>query len=297
MIAVPASFSILYQSLATNPLFSSMSTLLFSIDLEEFYPAHPGLENRATSVRELVDRYLELLSRHGAYATFFVVGELARKYPDVLRHIAAAGHELGCHGDLHRTLDEFDRNTFATDLQRNRKAVEDAVGVPVEGFRAPLLSLTSDRVWAYEVLAQEGFRYSSSVLPASNPLYGWPGFGTSVRQISGVWEIPITLSHLPFFVQLPLYCGTYFRVLPWWLVQFKLKRDRSYPFVTSYFHPYDIDFQQPWTMHRNAGNNPLHNALLFWRRKSLLRRMNGFFNAIPQRETYRQYVSRLCSHS
>ena len=270
-----------------------MATLLFSIDLEEFYPAASVANTYATHMRELVDSYLELLERHQVCATFFVVGELARKYPDVLKKIAQAGHELGCHGDRHLTLDQFDRASFAVDLERNRHSVEDAVGISVQGFRAPLLSLTSERQWAYEVLSEAGFRYSSSVLPAPNPLYGWPGFGEAIRQVSGVWEIPITLSHLPFGIQLPLYCGTYFRVLPWSLIRLKLKRDREKPFITSYFHPYDIDFKQRWTMHYNANNNILHNALLFMRRKSLLRRMDGFLKEMPQGMSYKAYIAQL----
>ena len=270
-----------------------MSNLLFSIDLEEFYPAVLGSDSGATPLPILTDRYLDILDRYHLRATFFVVGDVARKYPQVLKKIMAAGHELGCHSNHHSTLEEFDRGTFAEDLRANRKAIEDVIGGSIKGFRAPLLSMTKETSWGYEVLAEEGFTYSSSVLPASNPLYGWPGFGAHPRKVSGIWEIPITLVRFPGFYSLPLFGGTYFRVLPWWLVRTCLTSVPLDSPVVSYFHPYDIDKDQPWTMHINANHRILHNYLLFLRRSSLLGRLELLLKQYPESMTYYEYITQL----
>jgi polysaccharide deacetylase family protein (PEP-CTERM system associated) len=270
-----------------------MSNLLFSIDLEEFYPALVGSETGATPLPILADRYLDLLERHHLRATFFVVGDVARKYPQVLKKIRAVGHELGCHGNHHYTLEGFNRDTFAEDLRANKKAIEEVIGGSVRGFRAPLLSMTKEISWGHEVLAEEGFTYSSSVLPAANPLYGWPGFGEHPRKVSGIWEIPITLVHFPGFYSLPLFGGTYFRVLPWWLVRTCLTSVPQANPIVSYFHPYDIDKDQRWTMHVNANHRILHNYLLFFRRSSLLGRLEFLLKQYPEGMTYSEYISQL----
>jgi len=268
------------------------SSLLFSIDLEEFYGADPLDNTRSTPLPDLVERYLTLLDQHKTRATFFVVGKVARRFPALVRSIADAGHELGCHGDRHLTLDQFTPETFAADLRANRAAVEFAAEIKVQGFRAPLLSLTERTPWAHSILAQEGFTYSSSVLPAANPLYGWPEFGQAPRPINGVWEIPATLASIPCLGRLPIFSGTYFRVLPWWLAQSKLPPPDSPNPIVSYFHPYDIDHRQPWTMHAGVRGNRIMNSLLFLRRASLLDRIARLLQACPGGSTYREYVSR-----
>jgi polysaccharide deacetylase family protein (PEP-CTERM system associated) len=273
-----------------TPATSTASPLLFSVDLEEFYPATPGSDARSTALPELVAHYLELLRRHDARCTFFVVGGVASRYPELLRTIAADGHELGCHGAFHRTLDEFTPEGFAADLRANREAVEAAAGGRVAGFRAPLLSLTGDTAWAHEVLAAEGFTYSSSVLPAPNPLYGWAEFGPAPRRTGGILEIPVTLARLPVAGALPLFCGTYFRVFPWPAVRRQIPRlDPSRPLVC-YFHPYDIDHRQPLTMHAGVRGSRVMNRLLFLRRRSLLRRLAALLEACPSTATYREYA-------
>jgi polysaccharide deacetylase family protein (PEP-CTERM system associated) len=270
----------------------SAPALLFSIDLEEFYPAEPDRDPRSSPLEGLVKLYLDLLERHQTRATFFVVGEVARKFPGLLRAIAAAGHELGCHGDRHLTLDQFNPETFAADLRANRAAVESAAGIRVQGFRAPLLSLTARCAWAHAVLAREGFTYSSSVLPAANPLFGWPDFGAVPRRQDGVWEIPVTVSKFFGLGPLPLFSGTYFRVLPWWLVRQRLPAPRSPLPLISYFHPYDIDRDQPWTMHAGVRGSLPMNALLFFRRRSLPGRIAGLLRTCPRGNTYSEYIKR-----
>lgn len=269
----------------------SSPPLLFSIDVEEFYPADPDRDPRSSPLPSLVGAYLDLLRQHNVRATFFVVGDVARRHPEVLRSIVADGHELACHGDRHVTLDHFTPDEFAADLRLNRAAVQAAAGAEVAGFRAPVLSLTERTSWAYDVLASEGFKYSSSVLPASNPLYGWPSFGPPPRRQRGVVEIPITLASV-FKRAVPAFSGTYFRVMPWALVRRELRVLPSDRPVVCYFHPYDIDHRQPWTMHVGVRGSHFMNALLFARRRSLLVRIASLVGEMPAAETYSDYVAR-----
>jgi polysaccharide deacetylase family protein (PEP-CTERM system associated) len=277
------------MKLTPNP-----STLLFSIDLEEFYPAEKACNPNSSPLPELVEQYLELLREHDTHGTFFVVGEVARNFPSLLRAIVAEGHELGCHGDRHQTIDSFDPITFSEDLRANQAAIEEAAGTQVHGFRAPLLSLTEHTSWAFSVLAKEGFKYSSSVLPAANPLYGWPGFGASPRRVDGIWELPVTVARVALLGTLPIYCGTYFRVLPWWFVRHHIPAAKRQLPLVSYFHPYDIDHRQPWTMHAGVRGRWALNVLLFLRRRSLPGRIERLLQACPGRNTYSEYVARRC---
>lgn len=270
---------------------SNAGPLLFSIDLEEFYPAPPSTNPRSTPLPLLVENYLSLLEAQKIKATFFVVGDVARKYPSLITEIASAGHEIGCHSDHHYTLDQFTPKTFAEDLRRNRGAITSITNVPVSGFRAPLASLTKRTSWAHSILAQEGFTYSSSIISAINPLYGWPEFGTDIRKIDGIWEIPLTLSHIPAIGTFPVFCGTYFRILPWWVVRRHLLSRMNNTPLACYFHPYDIDYQQPWCMHAGVRGSLPMNLLLFLRRKSLTHRLGKLLSHFQSSSTYADFLT------
>ncbi len=267
-----------------------MHPLLFSVDLEEFYPAAGGEAPGCTPLATLVDRYLALLAAHAARSTFFVVGEVARKFPSVIARLAAAGHEIACHGDRHRTLDDFDASSFVADLRANRAAVEAAGAPPPRGFRAPLFSLTARTAWAYRILRDEGFTYSSSVLPAPSPLFGWPEFGESPRAVEGVIEIPISLARCAGRA-LPLFGGTYFRVAPFSFVRPRLRRALQAAPVRAYFHPYDIDAAQPWCLHAGVNGRRALNVLLFLRRRSLPSRIAAMLQLAAPTSTYAQFAA------
>jgi peptidoglycan-N-acetylglucosamine deacetylase len=265
-----------------------MHPLLFSVDVEDFYPARRG-PPRSAPVQDLVASYLKVLQALGARGTFFVVGEVARKSPALIGSIIAAGHEIACHGDRHRTLEGFDPASFAADLRANRAAVE-AAGAPApRGFRAPIFSLTAATSWAYRVLADEGFTYSSSVLPATNPLFGWPEFGLLPRTVDGVYELPMTIGSV-LGRRLPLFGGTYFRVLPYRLIRQRLRAALRAGPVQAYFHPYDVDAAQPWVMHAGVHGNRVLNALLFLRRGSLLRRLHLMLKEAGPKLTYSELL-------
>jgi polysaccharide deacetylase family protein (PEP-CTERM system associated) len=267
-----------------------MNPLLFSIDLEEYYLERGGVDPRSAPLPELAERYLELLSKANARCTFFVVGEVARKYPGLIRRIAGAGHEIACHGDRHVSLDKLDPETFARDLRANRSALEAAGAPPARGFRAPLFSLTRSTSWAHSVLLAEGFTYSSSVLPAANPLFGWPEFGTRPRVVDGITELPVTVRTF-LGRRLPLFGGTYFRVLPFAVVRPRLRSSLRAGHVVSYFHPYDIDAGQPWTLHAGVRGNRALNSLLFLRRRSLPARLGLLLGEADRHLSHAEFIS------
>lgn len=264
-----------------------MKTFLFSIDLEEFYAEQPDF--RRTSLPVLAERYLELLRRHGMKTTFFVVGELAAQFRSTIRDIHAEGHELGCHTHAHLALNQYTPETFEEDLRRNREAIAECVQAEVVGFRAPILSLTEKTQWAYEVLARQAFQYSSSVLPAANPLHGWPGFGVSPRRINGVLELPVTLARF-LWMRVPVGAGTYFRCLPFGFIRRSFGRcaESGGP-VVGYFHPYDADPEQEKVMSRGVGGSRVLNELLYLNRAKTLARLERIlgdgFRIVPYRDS------------
>jgi polysaccharide deacetylase family protein (PEP-CTERM system associated) len=219
----------------------------------------------------LVETYLEFLAARSARGTFFVVGDVARRHPELVRRIAGAGHELGCHSDTHMPLERHDKASFREDLLRNLDALAEAGATEVRGYRAPCFSLTARTQWTYEVLAELGFTYSSSVLPARSPLYGWPGFGSAPRLIEGVVELPVSLVPLRL-LPVPV-GGVYFRVLPLPLLRWALRRRRACgeP-VLGYHHPYDIDTEQLFT-HAGFRRGGLYDRLMRANRRAVLPRL------------------------
>jgi polysaccharide deacetylase family protein (PEP-CTERM system associated) len=244
---------------------------LFSVDVEDPRLGLSDGDALPPRVPEMVEAYLEFLARRSATGTFFVVGEVARRHPEMVRAIAAAGHELGCHSDAHVPLDRQDKAGFREDLLRNVAALRAAGVEKVAGYRSPCFSLTAETRWAYEVLAELGFDYSSSVLPAASPLYGWPGFGAGPRLIDGVVELPVSL--LPMrWLNVPV-GGVYFRVLPCPLLRWALGRKRARgEAVLSYHHPYDIDREQGFT-HAGFRRWGLYDLLLRANRGAVLPRL------------------------
>ena len=253
---------------------SGEALYLFSVDVEDPRLDLPDGEALPARVPRMVDRFLEFLARDGASGTFFIVGEVARRHPEVVARIAGAGHEIGCHSDAHVPLDRQDKSLFREDLLRNLDALH-AAGAgagEVTGYRSPCFSLTARTGWAYEVLAELGFRYSSSVLPASNPLYGWSGFGREPRIVEGIVELPVSLLPLR---RMPLPIGgVYFRVLPRILLRWALRRSRARDeAVLGYHHPYDIDGEQRLT-HAEFRRWGLYDLLMRANRGAVLPRLD-----------------------
>jgi polysaccharide deacetylase family protein (PEP-CTERM system associated) len=266
-------------------------TFLFSVDFEEFYAAERQETYRRTPLPVLTERLLEFLRKAGMRCTFFVVGEIAEKYPEAVRAIAAEGHELGCHTHTHRPLNEHTAESLKEDLMRNLDAVRACARGAVTGFRAPILSLTRKTSWAHGVLAELGFTYSSSVLPARSPLYGWPEFGSAVRAVDGIKEMPVTLARVGP-MRAPVGSGTYFRCLPMGLVRGAFEKTAGKgEAIVGYFHPYDIDAAQERVMSRGVNGSRLMNALLYVNRGRTLERLESIVEQGFNIVTYRDFLA------
>jgi polysaccharide deacetylase family protein (PEP-CTERM system associated) len=265
-----------------------VKTFLFSVDFEEFYAAERQETFRRTPLPELAERLLEFLRRAGMRCTFFVVGEIAERFPEAVRAIAAEGHELGCHTHTHRPIAEYTPESLRDDLLRNLDAVRACAKGPVVGFRAPILSLTPQTAWAHPLLAELGFKFSSSVLPAKNPLYGWPGFGVAPREVGGITEIPLTPMRFGP-LEVPAGAGTYFRCLPMPMIRGAFEKcARAGQPIVGYFHPYDIDAAQERVMSRGVRGSRVMNSLLYFNRARTISRLESIlaqgFNIVPYSE-------------
>lgn len=228
-----------------------------SVDVEDWF--HVGAfedviergswDSLSDRVEDNVLRILDMFEAAQVKATFFTLGWVAQRHAPLLRRIADAGHELASHGWDHARVFTLDRERFADDLARTRKVIEDAAGVPVIGYRAPSFSIDQRTPWAYMVLAEQGYLYSSSVAPVAHDHYGWreaPRFAFKPLPWSELIEIPVTTAEFGG-KRLAAGGGGFFRVLPYafsrWAIRQVNRRDgRSAIF---YFHPWEIDPGQP----------------------------------------------------
>ena len=272
----------------------SPASFLFSVDLEDVRSLVPDGASYAERVPANVDGYLQFLARHDFKATFFTVGDIARRYPELIARIVDAGHELACHTSDHTPLERLGPDGFRVDLERNVLDLQKAGAGEIRGFRAPIFSLTEKTAWAYDALRELGFSYSSSVLPHANPLYGWHGFGTTcMRTEPGVWEVPLTVSGI-LGRKLPFAGGVYFRVLPPSFVRYLVRRRlvAGRPIV-GYFHPYDLDTEQERFMHPELGENRALNALMFVNRSRVLARLDAVVGLGARIVRYDTYVEQV----
>lgn len=218
-------------------------------------------------------RFLEFVEQRGIAATVFIVGEIARSHPGLVRRVAEGGHEIGLHGLRHVTLADVGPARLQAELQEGRALLEDAAQAPVRGFRAPIFSLTPATEWAVEQIASAGFAYSSSVLPAANPLHGWPGAPREpCRWGNGLVELPC-----PVWgggrLSIPFLGGVYLRYVPLALQRRLLARLEEESVPWSYSHPYDIDPDEPFFVMPHAGW--LTSRILHTRRGATLPRLRA----------------------
>jgi polysaccharide deacetylase family protein (PEP-CTERM system associated) len=230
-----------------------------SVDLEDYFHVEAFASHISRSrwpsftsrIRRNTARVLELLERSRCRATFFVLGWVAEREPDLIREIAQAGHELACHSHLHRLLYRLSPGEFRDDLRRSRGIIEDVSGAKVVGFRAPTFSITRKSLWALEILAEEGFQYDSSIFPIRHDRYGIPGAARWVHQRSlpsgqSIWEIPPSTVRIAG-MNLPFGGGGYLRLLPMFFTRWAIRttHQREGQPVMVYFHPWELDPDQP----------------------------------------------------
>ena len=230
-------------------------TNALTIDVEDYfqvsafapYIRRDEWDRRECRVEHNVNRILDLLAQRATSATFFTLGWVAERYPAIVRRIVADGHELASHGYGHQRASDLDEPAFSEDVTRAKRILEDIAGTAVLGYRAPSFSIGSSNLWAFDVLARAGYRYSSSIYPIAHDHYGMPDSPRFAYRVGGgLLEVPVTTVRL-LNRNLPSSGGGYFRLLPYamsrWLIGRVNASDRE-PAVF-YFHPWEIDPGQP----------------------------------------------------
>ena len=230
----------------------------FTIDVEDYFQVSAlaaGVPRDTWDQRELrvernTDRLLSMLDEHGVRGTFFVLGWVADRVPSLVKRIAAAGHEVACHGYSHELIYRQTPEVFREETVRAKRLLEDAIGARVIGYRAASFSITQQSRWALDILADLDFLYDSSIFPIQHDRYGIPGASIDPGKIESpsgrtLVEFPMSTAGL-LGMRLPVSGGGYFRLLPYWYTRTGLRsiNARGVPF-TFYLHPWEIDAEQP----------------------------------------------------
>ncbi len=264
---------------------------LFSVDLEDIRLRMKDGLNYRPRVEAMVEKYLHFLNKHDSKATFFTVGDIPEHYPGLIKTILSEGHEIACHSNKHIPVTEQTKEEFKNDLIQNLANLSQAGASTIVGYRAPIYSITKKNVWAFDVLGELGFSYSSSVLPAKNPLFGWEGFGENPRIMNTtLLEIPVSVRG-GNFLNVPFSGGVYFRVLPMSII--KKGFDKHFLnglAVTSYFHPYDSDVEQEKFMHPGINDSWFYNKLMYYNRDKIFDRLETIMETFDCKiMTYKEY--------
>ena len=226
-----------------------------TIDVEDYfqvsafvpYIARSRWEELPCRVEQNVDTILALLGEKGVHATFFTLGWIAERYPQMIQRIVAGGHELASHGYRHDRATALAPEAFFADVSLAKAVLEDVSGTETRGYRAPSFSIGDDNLWAYECLARAGYRYSSSVYPIRHDHYGSPDCSRFVHLANThLLEVPIATARL-FGTNWPAGGGGYFRLMPYVLSRWLIQRVNSCDEEAAifYFHPWEIDPGQP----------------------------------------------------
>lgn len=226
-----------------------------TIDVEDYFQvsafaphiARSEWNTRECRVERNIDCVLQMLANHNTKATFFTLGWIAERYPQLVRRMVEQGHELASHGYGHERASDQTEDAFFSDIQLAKVILEDLSGTEVRGYRAPSFSIGERNLWAFDCLARAGYSYSSSVYPIKHDHYGMPDsprFAYEVRP--GLIEIPITTLRV-MKRNLPSSGGGYFRLLPYALSRWMLGRVNASDRESGvfYFHPWEIDTEQP----------------------------------------------------
>jgi len=229
-----------------------------SIDVEDYFhvSVFDGIVPRSSwqkmesRVVANTTRLLDIFDEFGTRSTFFVLGWVAERYPQLIRTIAERGHEIASHGYAHRLVYDQTPDAFREDVRRAKQLLEQSAGRRVVGYRAPSYSITPRSLWALDVLLEEGYEYDSSIFPIRHDRYGIP---VSARQpyaierpAGSLLEVPGSTTRLGP-LNLPVAGGGYFRILPYWWTRWGIARVNrlEHRAVVFYLHPWEIDSTQP----------------------------------------------------
>ncbi|MBU2685735.1 MAG: DUF3473 domain-containing protein [Gammaproteobacteria bacterium] len=192
-------------------------------------------------------RILDLFDKKGAKATFFILGWIAERHPELVKEIDARGHEVASHGFSHAKATTMTAEEFYQDVLKAKILLESIVGKSVHGYRAPSFSIGKQNEWAFEKLKEAGYKYTSSTYPVIHDHYGTPDWPQQpYLRPEGIWELPLPVLN-KFGMQIPIAGGGYFRLIPYWLSRYFIRQYLSTattPYIF-YFHPWEIDHSQP----------------------------------------------------
>ena len=230
-------------------------------------------------------RILALCDELGRKATFFTIGRVAQSAPDLIRDIAARGHEIAYHSHNHVSLTKEEPARFRRESLDDVQRLQQLSGQKIIGFRAPRFSLTPQSLWALDVLAEIGFRYSSSVMPTSLSLFGFPNAAsTPFKWPNGMIEFPLPIARLGSY-RIPYLGGIYLYSLPFFAVRWFLSRAMGDEILWTYTHPYDFDRVEKF---RPFPNTPTWISLVLWlarrRAESQIRKLLLSSSAPPLRD-------------
>ena len=227
---------------------------ILTFDIEEWFhildnastKTEKNWVNYESRIHQNMERIFDVLETTNTKASFFVLGWIAEKYPELIREISDKGYEIGSHTTMHQLVYQQDKNQFKTDVERSIKSLEDISGEKVKMFRAPGFSITEKNKWAFEVLCELGIEIDSSIFPAQRAHGGLPNYGASepsILQYNGVQlkEFPINIKTI-LSKDIIYSGGGYFRLIPYYLLKKWTIEDN---YIMSYFHPRDFDPSQP----------------------------------------------------
>lgn len=228
-------------------------TNALTIDFEDWYQGleipYSEWDQFEDRIEAVGDKLLRILAETNTKATFFMLGYVAEKHPQIVRRIEAEGHEIGTHGFSHTLIYTQTPEVFKQELTRSIKYLEDLTGKKVLGHRAPFFSITKDSLWALDILGELGVKYDSSIFPILNYRYGIadsPRFPYTIKREKHEFvEFPISTLKLPGFT-MPISGGAYFRIYPYQLTKQAIKAvNRAGEPVTFYLHPWELDPDHP----------------------------------------------------
>ena len=225
---------------------------ILTFDIEDWYncdfiTSDFNWDKYEVRIYDGVDRILQELERRQLKATFFCLGWIAEKHPNVIKQIHDQGHHLGCHSYQHELSFRFDRDSFKEDTKKAKRLIENVIGEPINAFRAPGFSITENNVWAFEVLTELGFEYDCSLFPAAHDYGGFASYGQVEPTIldlpngERLKEFPVSVQSV-MGKKLVYSGGGFFRFFPYGLIK-HWASNSSY--LMTYFHPRDFDPDQP----------------------------------------------------
>jgi polysaccharide deacetylase family protein (PEP-CTERM system associated) len=227
---------------------------IMSVDVEDWFQ----VENYASAlprnnwsklefrVEQNLDLLLNIFEHNKIKATFFTLGWIAQKAPNIVKKISSLGHEIASHGWSHKPIWDMEKEEFRNEIKQSRSFLSDLSGQSVVGYRAPTCSITEKTLWALEVLAEEGYKYDSSIFPVHHDRYGIPNAPLNIhKRDEGIWEIPLTVLEIGHY-RLPTCGGGYLRLYPLLLTQYAITRANKLGRPANIFvHPWEFDPLQP----------------------------------------------------